>query len=383
MSAVFLLIIFLPAADTVLNLSGKVKLHPLQEKRLLSKKPVFRFDSPGDFPHRYTRYFNDNFTFRNLLIHTHNRFKVQWFGVSPIPAVVLGNDRWLFYAQEKEGLNVADYFRSVKLFTTQELEQWYHTLRHRRATLEKAGIRYLFVIAPNKSTIYPEFMPRRLRRVHTLSRLDQLIAFLRDHDENFPILDLRPALLAAKKERRVYRRTDSHWNDYGAYVAYREIIDYFSPFFTGLEPIPLTGFTIKNQKRSGGDLAILLYLQKKIFRGTRIRLIPKTPPRAAPGKVEPISRHTTKHIKENRNPLPPALPTAVMVHDSFAERLKPFLSEHFSRFVYIHDWDLNFFPGIIKEENAKIVIDQMAERFLLDKAPTNPESVSMEDAPIK
>lgn len=82
MSAVFLIIIFLPAADTVINLSGKVKLHPLQEKRLLSQKPDFRFDSPSTFPGRYTRYFNDNFNFRNLLIHTNNHFKVTCFGVS-------------------------------------------------------------------------------------------------------------------------------------------------------------------------------------------------------------------------------------------------------------------------------------------------------------
>ena len=61
-----------------------------------------------------------------------------------------------------------------------------------------------------------------------------------------------------------------------------------------------------------------------------------------------------------------------MVHDSFYSRLRPFLSEQFSRVLYIWDWNMNFYPEIIEREKPKLVIDEMVERFLMDKIPVNP-----------
>ena len=65
-----------------------------------------------------------------------------------------------------------------------------------------------------------------------------------------------------------------------------------------------------------------------------------------------------------------------MVHDSFYHRLKHFLSESFSRVLYVWDWNLNFYPEVVEREKPRLVIDEMAERFLLGKIPVNPRSLS-------
>ena len=64
-----------------------------------------------------------------------------------------------------------------------------------------------------------------------------------------------------------------------------------------------------------------------------------------------------------------------MVHDSFAHQMKQFLSEDFSKIVYIWDWSLNFFDKIIEKEEVKIVIDEMVEYSLLSRLPVNPRKL--------
>jgi hypothetical protein len=109
-----------------------------------------------------------------------------------------------------------------------------------------------------------------------------------------------------------------------------------------------------------------------VFREERLRLIPKTERKVESIKLDNISLYVrqslTRHQDEN-------LPRAVVLHDSFIHELRPFISEHFSRVRYIWDWDFNFYTEIIIEENPDIVIEEMAERFLLDKVLKNPEEV--------
>jgi hypothetical protein len=368
MSLLFFIVIFLPLADGILHISRHFKLYALQEKRQQAEKPIFRFSTLLNYLPSYRNYYDDHFKFRALLIYGNNLIKVNVFKVSPTPRVLLGKEGWLFLARESEWVNEVDYYRRVKPFTPAELEQWRRVLTQRRDWLRARGIHYLFITIPNKSTIYPEFMPDYLRPVNQPPRLDQLIAYMKQK-EDFPILDLRPTFFAAKKERRLYRKTDTHWNDNGIYFAYRAIVKYFSRFFQDLEAMPLSRFKIVERESHGGDLAIMLALQRKQFREIKILYLHRQPSRVSFAGSERISNNFIKYIQKcSVCKLPPVL----MVHDSFGEGLKPYISEHFSRVIYIHDWDLNFYPGIIKKEGVKIVIDEMAERFLLEPPPINP-----------
>jgi hypothetical protein len=365
---IFLVLLYMPLADQVFKISGKSEL---VEKRELSRRPEFRFDSLLVYPQQYTRYYNDYFTFRPGLIYLDNLLKVKILGVSPLPSVLIGKDDWFFL--DKLGLRpgTVECYRSIELFTPGRLEQWKNVLEQRQQWLAARGIHYLFLIVPNKNTIYPEFMPDHIRRVHEKSRMDQLLEYLQNRS-TVPVLDLRPALKAGKTRYPVYSRTDTHWNDYGAYIAFREIITYISrsfPSFKGVVPLPLSRFKIEVVNRSGGDLAVMLSLNKDVFREDMIFLEARPPLRAVGGNLENISRF----VKQGYRECPTAfLPNILMVHDSFYKRLEPFLSEQFSRVLFIWDWDLNFYPHIIEREGPKLVIDEMAERFLMQEIPVNP-----------
>ncbi len=369
MVLIFLIFIYFPIANDLLHI--KKKFH-LQEKRAQVKKPDLRFDTLNKFFAQYRRYYKDNFSLRNILIYLNNLYKVKLYGFSPVSKTIIGKNGWLFMAKESEDVNEVDYFRSIKLFSKEELKHWQNALEQRRDWLANRGIHYFFIIAPNKSTIYSEFMPDFIHPVRNESRLDQLLNYLKNNSD-FQIIDLRKVLINAKKDCEVYYKTDSHWNEYGAYIAYREIMRYIGKYFENIKSMPISNFKIEIKNRFGGDLAITLSLQNKVYREDYIGFKSKIPLKARGKKLGNISKYVSQTCMECKIP---GLPNAVMFHDSFVHELKPFISEHFSRILYIWDWlGMNFYPDIIKREKPKIVIEEMAERFLMNKKLNNPDEV--------
>ena len=141
------------------------------------------------------------------------------FGVSPSAAVIDGRDGWFFYADDKA---VEDY-ANVELLDDAAIANWREAVVRARNWLQARRIGYVFTIAPDKHVIYGEEMSLRPSpRIRDTSRADQLFVALQDTGL---AVDVRPALFEAKARERIYQKTDTHWNDRGALIAYQQIID--------------------------------------------------------------------------------------------------------------------------------------------------------------
>jgi alginate O-acetyltransferase complex protein AlgJ len=352
--SLFLGIVCLPLVGKLLPTEGAFAL---TENRRPAPLPTVELNSPGwafsiaSFPRRFERYWDDSFAFRWYLIRAHSVAKLA-LGVSPSPKALVGQSGYLFYAAEQS----VDYFRAVKPFTARELSQWREELESRRMWLAERGIRYLIVVAPNKETIYPEYMPPELRPVGTETRLDQLLRELRAHS-SVELLDLRPPLRLAKQTQRVYHRTDTHWNDAGAVVAYSEILAHLRPWFPELSADPLPGGLVTHNT-AGGDLARILALDDR-FREDRIEFMPTAPRHArlatnnSVGESEAMAMECTDC----------GGPRVVMTQDSFNTNLAPLLAEHFKRIVFIDGTRLD--RSLIDRERPALVIQEFVERVLM------------------
>ncbi len=179
------------------------------------------------FPDDFTEYLTDTFAFRTMLVRCQSTARVKALNVSPSRSLIRGRDAWCFYADDGA---MRDYAEAPPV-TTAELEEWRLTLQDTTDWMHARGIAYLFVMAPDKHQVYPEYMPATIRRASP-SRMDQLAAYLAEHS-TVPVLDLRPALERGKTEERIYHRTDTHWNDRGAYIAYSAIISAVVRFTPG------------------------------------------------------------------------------------------------------------------------------------------------------
>ena len=340
------------------------------ENRTLAAAPDLALSWPAmlRFPAAFTTWFQDHFAFRGRLVQWQAAFRLLVLQVSPSPTVIRGKDGWLFYADDGA---LDDHLNAVPL-TDAELARWTTTLQHTYDALHARGIAYLFVIAPDKHAVYPEFLPDGLHRRPGPSRADQLVAHLRAHS-TVPVLDLRPALLDAAREARIYHRTDSHWNDLGARVASQQILGRLHELTGGrlpaLAPPPASAFYRRDGRAPGKDLARMLGLETWLgeddprlrARDARARVV-EPQDHGSGGDVSgyDLGRLATAVAQAD-------LPRAVIYRDSFGSALVPFLSEHFSRALFLWEYDVH--PRTIDQERPHVVIHQWASRRFVTRLP--------------
>jgi hypothetical protein len=355
-------------APSYRNLSGSQPIAQ-NENRILEKWPgwTWRRAALDAFPARFESFYNDHFGFRHKLIDLLNNVRVRLLRSSSSPQVSLGKDGWLYYTHEPVGLDEA----TTRPFSTAELERWRRMLEGRRDWLRDRSIPYLFVIAPDKQSIYPERLPTHLsRRAAAVSRLDQLLAYLAANSD-VSILDLRPALRDAKSRERVYHITDSHWNDRGGFAGYTGIMGALASIQPNLNAQARGDFEAVAVPVRGGDLAQMLGLPRR-FPEMRQLLVRKEPTRAR--WVDPPL--AAAHLPDSMQPSLSVcdgdnLPRAVLFRDSFAWNMLPFLREHFREMLCVWQEPYEFDAAIIERERPDIVIQQIVERKL---APSFPET---------
>lgn len=299
----FYFILWLPLVDMAFQVLPKPEN---TEKRTLAQAPELRWETISDFPKNFERYFNDRFGGRTLLVRLNNCIQVQWLKVSPLKSVLVGKDGWLFYTLDK-GIN--DY-RGLAPFSPVHLEMIRRNIFKKTSWLREKGIPYLILIGPNKHTVYPEYLPGGITRVNRKTRLDQILEYLKE-DEKTVLIDVRKELGEGKNERLVYSKTDTHWNPYGAFLAYQKTMEALSNSIPYAVPLAVSGFTVSVKPNQGlGDLAVMLSLNGSL-KDQEVRLELKD------DSVLPIRK----------------ISKAVILHDSFIFPIKPFLGYHFDQMV--------------------------------------------------
>lgn len=359
----FFIFLWLPAADSFLHLDPAASP---RENRMLAACPTFdpTLKGTGEFLTGLETYFNDHFGFRRQLVRWEQRWKWKFFRDAPLANVLMGKSDWLYYSDGR----MVDDFSGARPFSEAELEAWRTLLTARRDWLRQRGIRYLFVVPPDKQSIYPEHLPNWLiSRAQSPRRLDQFVTHMRAHGD-VPILDLRETLLDAKKIGRIYLKTDTHWNDSGALAAYRRITMELASLGVPAAPLDMTAFRETVTDAPGGDLAQMMGQENHLLENDKFVLAPKYSPsieaHADSGLIVKKWIPTTEpQVSDN----PGATGKIVMFRDSFATALRKFFALGFNRVVYV--WQQNWDKGFIEREKPDIVIDEMLERFLIFRDP--------------
>lgn len=305
--------------------------------------------------------FDGHFAFRATLVRWQAWLRVTLAGVSPLPTVWRGREGWWYYADD----GVVEDATNATPFTAAELEEWRATLQHTRDRLAAEGIAYVFVIAPDKHVVYPEYLPPGLHRRPGPSRIDQLVAHLKARS-TVPVVDLQGVLADARRRGRIYHRTDSHWNDVGAAVAYRAILDAVGAQTPVLGlAAPPEAFDLVTRDEPGWDVAEMLGLTATLREENRL-LVPTTPRQAR--VTEPVPAHPLyigpRLVTESPDA---ARPRVVFYRDSFGSALVPFLAEHARRMLVLWEYDVT--PETIREERPAVVIHEWAGRRLHTRLP--------------
>ncbi|MEC3977858.1 alginate O-acetyltransferase AlgX-related protein [Amycolatopsis sp. H20-H5] len=136
--------------------------------------------------------------------------------------VVQGLDGWLYYG----------YDADAKCEPSRELSETIDKINELRNAVEKSGRKFEFVIAPDKSTIVPQFLPGTYPG-KDCAQAAQATTWNRLTTET-GALDLRPELKASEGRigHPIYPSNDTHWLDEGGLVMTRGIANAIQPGIT-------------------------------------------------------------------------------------------------------------------------------------------------------
>jgi len=199
-----------------------------------------------DFGTEFETWFSKRFAYRSQVVDAFSALRERVFSTGN-DQVIVGEEGFLFFAD-----TLPSFERSDPM-SDEEISAAASALSSLSTYAKENGAQLLFVCAPNKNTVYAEYMPRRYGHITESSDLDRLYACL-DESTDVSYLDLRPVLENAKSEGLLYHKRDSHWNGRGAHTTYEAIMAFLS--------LPTPDFSLLPRSEVHtfeGDLDRLLY----------------------------------------------------------------------------------------------------------------------------
>ncbi|HMO05330.1 MAG TPA: hypothetical protein PKE33_11985 [Kiritimatiellia bacterium] len=325
------------------------------EKRTLAPAPSLPRDAKAlaAFPEAFDAWFADHFGFRSSLIKAHARFSFFALHTSPSPKVFRGRDGFVFLkgTPAEDGDPIAD-LRGTAPLSPYELERWRWQLEDQHAWLRDRGIGFLYAVIPGKERMNRAHLPAGYAPVNP-GAYDQFVAHIAPR-ATYPFVPLEPTLAAAAPHSLLYRKTDTHWNDAGAWAAAFALTDtlrLLAPVVPRITPADLS-FRVVDYRE--GDMGNMLGLPGETFE--RLVEIRRT---ASELTVFPLTDHPLGDIvtttpDERR-------PRAVLFHDSFGHYLKPWFGEYF-RWLRFRWSNAGIDTSVIAASEPEWVIHLMAER---------------------
>lgn len=241
------------------------------------------------------------------------------------------------------------------LFTEEELIAWRRTLESRAAWFaHTVGASYVHLVPPNAHSVYPEDLPDDVRS-GAVRPIQQLLSHLEETGSFARVVYPLADLLAAKGgELPVYPRTDTHWTDYGQYLAYKRVMEEVRAQ-VAVDEVPRSEVIFRTVEETG-DL------------GYKTR-----PPETSPHVWAGVPRGGARLVFDNCARGSGAIiitesdaeteARCLVLGDSYAYGMLPFLAPVFRRLVFAHTSSLDF--ELAREERPDVVISILNERFMI------------------
>ncbi|MBQ4351324.1 MAG: hypothetical protein II768_08695 [Clostridia bacterium] len=104
------------------------------------------------------------------------------------------------------------------------------------------GCELIYLLVPASMTVFPELVPDSIQAGEGESRFDQLKSVLTEAGAT--VLDVRESFAQHKNDALpLYFDYDSHWTDYGSYIAYVQLFDYISDRYPAAKPREFNEYT--------------------------------------------------------------------------------------------------------------------------------------------
>ena len=293
-------------------------------------------------------------------------------GESPNPqAVQIGKNGWAFLGNQH--VNSYDQCFGRNVMNPEQTQAWLTEFNKIDSYLKGKKISFTFVVAPSSCTIYSENLPAwalDYKKNH-VTNLEKLL--LQKSDS---MLDLRPTLIAHKDQGSVYSKLNSHWTDFGAYVAWQDIAAKLGRDKPTFKSYGLGDAARVEEYDGNNEYFNMANIKAK---NNWARAILKTPypltERLDPsGNWMKMDQGQLTGLLDlpriTRTLESPNNMTALVLRDSMGDGLSAFIQASFKNVIQTHHYasnnGLNKFGlmGLVEEHRPDVVIFVVTERYL-------------------
>ncbi len=288
--------------------------------------------------------FESRFALRKQMVTAYSVITGRVFGTSSQSGVIVGEGDWLFYND-----TLAD-FQRTNILTDRQM---HNAVRHLELINEYCsdnGIEFLFVIAPNKNTLYPEYMPYYLLPGEGMSNRQIFDGILNGTSVNY--IDFGTYDAFTNPDAVYYFHRDSHWNNTGAAIASDAILSSL-----GVEHHYYPDDEVFVTEDHMGDLEQMIY--PEAVRGEDDTVFAVMPEFTYVTEVESNFDYRIETTASGTGSL-------LMYRDSFGSGILPFMAEPFANAFFsranacqITDFTAHT-PGFLVVEKAERFIYQLA-----------------------
>lgn len=287
-----------------------------------------------------TDYVADHFAFRQEMITAGAALDAAVFHVSSEEDVVLGREDWLFYRETLD-----DYLHTDPL-SEQQLFGAARTLALLQEYAQSRGARLYVTVAPNKASLYPEYLPHVGTPLEGEDDIDRLIPYLEGQGVSY--IDLFAPF--RETDEVLYYHTDSHWNMRGAALAHDTLIAGLGktdqePFFDGSYHLGEPHL---------GDLYEMVYPT-----GTRTEEDASYDREFAFSYARPIRSAEDQFIQTEN---PDRSGNLLMFRDSFGNLLHPYLADAYGQAAFSRA--MPYQMSLLDQTGADTVLIEIVERNL-------------------
>lgn len=324
------------------------------ENRTKEKFPEFTPNMPIAYMRNTEKFYNSNFAFRNHLYKIYKYIHWDMLGSNLFPnEVIIGKEGWLFTGNKNQ--QSFDQALGIIPAISVRLDSTCLKVQNMKLFCDSLGIDFYFAIAPDKSTVYPQYYPFNISHPGlTLNTFSNLL----QSKYNIEPINLGEYFTKTDSENLLYFKTDSHWNTYGAFWGTKKLLDVIHEKYNNTT-LDLSEYDQIPQSLNRMDLSNILDIdmQEKFIHIMRKREQYTTTDFYVdygywkPSKIEKTKKKVTEtNIK------------CVIFKDSFFDNMRDFFCNNMDQVIIATSI---FDKNMILNERPNFVVFEVVERRLL------------------
>lgn len=282
--------------------------------------------------------------------------------------VVAGKDYQFFYSK-----CLSDFMR-YNLPDRDRLDTLTGRVKSRIKAINDAGLdtKLIYIIVPSAITVYPEAVPAEYKQSTGKTRRQLIMDALQEAGAT--VIDLETVFGLHKNDTQtIYYKTDSHWTEYAAFLAYTELFNIIKKDYPAAAPYDYDYFNWYSGYFKTGDMLNYLNMTTPVyltpgfydedcleyswFRDLSTDVTGVVRKRFAESAVYSEEVTYSHLIETNRQ----NLPSCIVIRDSFGTQITDLIAGNMNLTYFQKMWDYTYNLGNIKRYNADYVIYIVSE----------------------